>query len=162
MTIPIIISFRGVILVSIIGLASAIFIILNNSKDKVEYDKSIGAIEYLDIEYQNLPSRNKGAYRYLKIDSYPYLFEIYEPNSKPSDKTIDDLKVGDIIEIYYYEIPETRNIGLNRFTQFIDSNGQSYFIRNGFQEQIGYALIVLCVLITLMALVFWKKGKLNW
>lgn len=162
MIIPIIISVRGVIFASIIVLGLGIFVTVNNSKDKTEYDKSAGTIEYLDKEFQNLPTRHKGDFRYLKIDSYPYLFEIYEPNSEPTQQTIDDLTAGDEIEIYYYETSDTRNIGLNRFTQFIDKNGHPYFVRSGFQKQLGFVVIGLSVLLNIMAFVFWKKGKLKW
>jgi len=162
MIIPIIISVRGVIFASIIVLGLGIFVTVNNSKDKIEYDKSVGTIEYLDKEFQNLPTRHKGDFRYLKIDSYPYLFEIYEPNSEPTQSTIDDLTVGDEIEIYYYETSDTRNIGLNRFTQFIDKNGQPYFVRSGFQKQLGFVIIGLSLLLNIMAFVLWKKGKLKW
>jgi len=160
--IPIIISVRGVIFTSIIVLGLGIFVIVNSSKDKSEYDKSTGTIEYFEKEFQNLPIRNKGDYRYLKVETYPYLFVIYEPNSEPTDKRIDDLKVGDKIDIYYYETSDTKNSGLNRFTQFIDKEEQPYFVRSGFQKQLGFVIIGLCVLMNIMALVFWKKGKLNW
>lgn len=162
MVIPIIISVRGVIFASIIVLGLGIFVTINNSKDKLEYDKATGIIEYYDKEFQNLPTRHKGDFRYLKIDSYPYLFEIYEPNSEPTENTIDDLKVGDEIDIYYYETSDTRNIGLNRFTQFIDKNEQPYFVRSGFQKQLGFVVIGLSILFNIMAFVFWKKGKLKW
>ena len=160
--IPIIISVRGVIFTSIIVLGLGIFVIVNSSKEKSDYDKSTGTIEYFDKEFQNLPTRHKGDFRYLKVDSYPYLFEIYEPNSEQTKNKIDDIKVGDKIDIYYYETPDTRNIRLNRFTQFIDKEGQPYFIRNGFQKQLGFVIVGLCILINIMALIFWKKGKLNW
>ena len=162
MIIPIHISVRGVIFASIIILGLGVFVVINNSKGKLEYDKTTGIIEYLDKEFQNLPSRHKGEYRYLKIDAYPFLFEIYEPNSEPTAKRIDDLQVGDKVDIYYYETSNTINEELNRFAQFIDMNEQPYFIRSGFQEQIGYVVIGLAVILNLMAFVFWKKGKLNW
>ena len=162
MVIPIIISVRGVILASIIVLGLGIIITVNNSKKKVEYEKSTGIIEYYDIEFQNLPTRHKGDFRYLKIDSYPYLFEIYEPNSEPTEKSIDDLIVGDKIDIYYYETSDTRNIGLNRFAQFIDKMGQPYLVRSGFQRQLGFVIIGLSILLNIMASTFWKKGKLKW
>jgi len=162
MVIPIIISVRGVIFASIIVLGLGIFVTVNDSKDKEEYDTSTGTIEYFDKEFQNLPSRHKGDFRYLKIDSYPYLFEIYKPNNEPTEMTIDDLKVGDRIDIYYYETSDTRNIGLNRFAQFIDKMGEPYFVRSGFQKQLGFVIIGLSILLNIMAFVFWKKGKLNW
>jgi hypothetical protein len=160
--IPIIISVRGVFFTSIIVLGLGISVIVNNSKEKSEYDRSTGIIEYFDMEFQNLPIRDKGDFRYLKVDTYPYLFEIYEPNSELTDKKIDDLNVGDKIDVYYYETSDTKNSGLNRFIQFIDKEEQAYFIRNGFQKQLGIVIIGLCVLMNIMAFVFWKIGKLNW
>jgi hypothetical protein len=162
MIIPIFTTVRGVIFTSIIVIVIGIFVIVNNSKEKNEYDKSTGTIEYYDKEFQNLPNRHIGDYRYLKIDTYPYLFEIYEPNSEPTEKKIDDLIVGDKIDIYYYETSNTINERLNRFVQFIDKEGQSHFIRSGFQKQLGYVIIGLGVLINLLTFVLWKKGKLNW
>lgn len=162
MVIPIITSVRGVIFASLMVLGLAIFVTINNSKEKLEYDKATGIIEYYDKEFQNLPTRHKGDYRYLKINSYPYLFEIYKPNSLPTEKTIDDLTLGQEIDIYYYETSDTRNIGLNRFTQFIDKNHKPYFIRSGFQKQLGYLIIGISLLLNVMAFVFWKKGKLKW
>jgi hypothetical protein len=162
MVIPIIISVRGVFFASIIVLGLGIFVSVNNSKDKAEYDKSTGTVEYFDKEYQNLPTRHKGDFRYLKIDSYPYLFEIYELNSKPTEMSIDDLKIGDKIDIYYYETSDTRNIALNRFAQFIDKGDQPYFVRSGFQKQLGFIIIGLSILLNIIAFAFWKKGKLEW
>lgn len=162
MVIPIIISVRGVIFASVIVLGLGIFAIVNNSKDKIEYDKSSGIIEYFDKKFQNLPTRHKGDFRYLKIDSYPYHFEIYEPNHEPTEKSIDDLKVGDKIDIYYYETSDTRNVGLNRFAQFIDKNDRPYFIRSRFQRQLGFVIIGVSILLIFLAYVFWKRGKLKW
>ncbi len=162
MFIPIIISVRGVIFASIIVLSLGIFVTISNSKEKLEYEKASGTIEYYDKEFQNLPTRNKGDFRYLKIDSYPYLFEIYEPNSEPIEKSIDDLMIGDKVDIYYYENSDTRDVGINRFAQFIDKEGEPFFVRNGFQKQLGYVVIGLSVLLNIMAFVLWKKGKLKW
>ncbi len=159
---PFSVNFRGISFVSIIGIGIGIFVILNNTKEKPEYDKSSGTIEYLEKEFQNLPTRHKGDYRYLKIDSYPYLFEIFLPNSEPTKKTLDHLKAGDPIEIYYYETADTGGSGINRYTQFIDFNGQPYFIRSGFQEQFGYFLIGLFVLFIFIGYVLWRKEKLEW
>ena len=143
-------------------LGLGIFVVQNNSRTRDDYQKSSGTIEYLALEFQHLPVRHKGDYRYLKIDSYPYMFEIYEPNSEPDDRTIDNLETGDEIDIYYYETGHTHESGLNRYTQFIYHHGQSYFVRNGFQEQLGYIVIGLSLLINVMAFAFWKQGRLDW
>lgn len=162
MTIPIIISVRGIFLTSILIAGLAIFVILNNSKEKSEYNKVVGTIEYYGKEFQNLPVRNKGDFRYLKIDQYPYIFEIYEPNSLPTKNNIDDLKLGDNIDIYYYETSNTIQEQINRFTQFIDKDQQPYFIRSKFQEKLGYIIIALCLLLNIISYFFWKNGKLKW
>jgi len=151
-----------IVFASIFVFSIAIFVITNNSKSKSEYDKSIGTIEYFEKEFEDLPTRNEGDYRYLKVNAYPYPFEIYEPNSEPTEKKIDDLKVGDSIEIYYYEIPQTKTEGINRFVQFIDVEDTPHFIRNNFQKQIGYALIGLCVFMNLFGYILLKKGKIKW
>lgn len=162
MIVPIFNSVRGIILVAIIVSIMSLFIIRNNSKEKNEYLKAEGKIEYFDKQFQNLPSRHEGDFRYLIIDNYPYPFEIYEPNKEPTNKTIDDLKVGDNIEIYYYEINNTHNERLNKFTQFIDKNGEPYFIRNSFQQNLGFGLIGMCILMILGAIGLWKFDKLKW
>ncbi|TVR80391.1 MAG: hypothetical protein EA409_08145 [Saprospirales bacterium] len=163
MAIPIILNFRGIILVTIIFTGLGIYMVNLHSKAKETYDKSTGIIEYFAKEYQNLPSRHKGDFRYLKINSYPYLFEIYEPNSEPTEMSIDDLKIGDKIDIYFYETYNTKNIGLNRFAQFIDKDGQPFFVRSGFQMHLGLTIITLAIVLQIMAFAFWwNSGKLQW
>ena len=160
--IPIIISVRGVFFVSVLLIVLSVFVMINNSKDKPEYEKTTGRIDFFAKEFQHFPVQHKGDFRYLKLNTYPYVFEIYEPNSKPTEKKIDDLKVGDEIDVYYYETSNTRNEGINRFTQFIDKDEQPYFIRNGFQKQLAFVCIGLVVFMNVMTWAFWKKGKLNW
>jgi hypothetical protein len=98
----------------------------------------------------------------LKVNSYPYVFEISAPNSERTEKSIDDLKTGDLVDVYYYEIQNTHDEKLNRFTQFIDHNNKPYFIRNGFQQQLSHVIIILSILLNLMSYIFWKMGKLAW
>lgn len=153
---------REVILISIILFVLGLSVVINNSKNKNGYDKATGIIEYFDKKFQHLPVRNKEDFRYLKINSYPYIFEIYKSNSEPTQKTLDDLKVGDKIDIYYYETPDVKEDKLNRFAQFIDHEGVSCFIRNGFKKQMGFAIIGLSILFDIIVLWLWKKGKFPW
>jgi hypothetical protein len=160
--IPIIISVRGVILASIIVLGLGVSTVLNNSKNMSEYANSTGIIEYFSTEFQNLPIRNKGDFRYLKVSTYPYLFEIYAPSNEQPELAIDNLEVGDKIDVYYYETSDTRNSRLNRYTQFINKEGKSHYIRNGFQKQLGIVVIGLSLFLIIIAYIFWNKGKLKW
>lgn len=131
----------------------------NNTKPKQDYNKVTGRIEYLENEYQQWPTRHKGDFRYLIVHNYPYTFEIYLPNSKPIDKSLDDLVVGDTVDIYYYENEYFKDDSLNRFTQFIDKKFEPYFIRNGFQEQLAYFIIALFLFINFIGFLLWRKGK---
>lgn len=78
-------NFLNLLITSLVAVTVGGFIVLTNSKEKSAYTKSTGSIQYLAKEYEHYPSRNQGDYRYLKIDTYPYVFEIYEPNSLPTD-----------------------------------------------------------------------------
>ncbi|MEM7514780.1 MAG: hypothetical protein AAF388_27890 [Bacteroidota bacterium] len=137
-------------------------IISKNSMAKEEYQMHTGIIQFLDTEYLNFPARNHGEYRYLELEGYPYVFEIYEPNSEPTPQTIDNLKLGDEISIFFYETDDTRESGMNRFAQFVDHKGKSYFIRNAFKKHLGYALIGIAIFADILCLYFWKKGKFPW
>ena len=162
MFIPYFITVRGVLFVSLLIFFLGYQVVINSSKSKQEYTKAMGKIEFLKQEYQGKPNRDKGKYRYLKVNSYPYVFEIYEPNHELTTKSIDNLQTGDVVEIYFYETSNTIQEGINRFAQFIDHDGDSYFIRSSFQKQLGYIVIGLGVFVNLLASFFWKRGKLRW
>lgn len=160
--IPIHTSVRGIGIASLVIIGFGIYQVLNHSKAKADFTRSTGTIEYFDKEFQDLPHRHEGDYRYLKIDTYAYLFEIYEPHSESTAHHIDELREGDRIDIYFYETDHTRESQLNRFTQFIDKAGQAYFIRNGFQMNLGLVIIGLGLGLNVMSYFLWRKGKLEW
>lgn len=135
----------------------SLLVIVRNSKDKQEYDHLSTIIQSLDKEYNGYAGRHPGDFRYMIVDRYPYPFEIYEPNLSQTDRTIDDLAPGDRIDIYFYEIDQTHEVGINRFIQFIDKDGQPYLIRNEYQQNLGYFLLVLSILVGLLSVWIWKK-----
>ena len=51
--------------------------IINNSKDKTDYDKSTGIVDYFDKKFQNLPTRHKGDFRYLKNNEFLMFFATF-------------------------------------------------------------------------------------
>ena len=123
-------SFIGILISSSIMLVLIFLFLENNTKPKQDYNKVTGRIEYLENEYLQWPTRHKGDYRYLIVQNYPNPFEIYLPNSEPIGKSIDDLAIGDTVEVYCYENEYFKEDSLNRFVQFIDKNYEPYFIRN--------------------------------
>lgn len=149
--------FFQLIAVSIFSIAIGILHWQYNSKEKSEYTKSEGTLTYYAKEYLNYPANDPGDYRYIKIDNYPYMFEVYKPNSFPSDRDLDDLRIGDQIEVYYYETNDTYKRQINRFSKYIDSNGASYFISDDFQKNGGLFLVGLGILIAITAVILKNK-----
>ncbi len=90
-----------------------LILLYNSNRERSDYTHTTGTITYFSKEYKEFPNRFRGSYRYLKIDSSPYVFKIYEPNSARNLQTIDDLRAGDNIEIYYSETPDTQVTDIN-------------------------------------------------
>jgi len=159
------INFRGIIVVSVVITVITIVYIQSNSKEKSEYEKNTGQITYLDKQLGNLPVRNFGKHRYLKIDSYEYPFEIFVGNEsgdfKPKFEQIDKLKLGDTVTIYYYQTNDIIKDGINRFVQFMDKENISYFERGNSQKTLGVVVISICALLLIGGAVLWKKKKIE-
>jgi hypothetical protein len=159
------INLRGIIAVSITVTVLMIIYIQSNSKGKLEYEKNTGQITYLDKQLGNLPVRDLGKYRYLKIDSYEYPFEIFVGNKsgdfKPNFEQIDKLKFGDTITVYYYQTSDVFKEEINRFVQFIDKENISYFERGNSKKTLGVVVISICVLLLISGVVLWKKRKIE-
>jgi hypothetical protein len=158
-------NLRGIIAISIVLMTMTIVYIQLNSKEKSEYEKHTGQITYLDKQLGNLPVRHLGKYRYLKIDSYEYPFEMFVGNEsgdfKPKFEQIDELKLGDTVTVYYYQTNDVTKKGINRFVQFIDKENVSYFERGNSQKTLGVVMISICVLLLIGGVILWKKKKIE-
>src|SRR5690242_18263935 len=103
--IPVPLTFRGITAISIVLAIMAIFYVKNNSREKKDYAKTTGEIVYLDKHLGELPFRDVGKYRYLKLEGYEYPFEIFvgkDPGDfSPKYDQIDDLKPGDRVSVFY-------------------------------------------------------------
>jgi hypothetical protein len=160
--IPLIMSVRGILFISLFLIGLGIFFVVLSSKKKEQYEKRTGEIEYFDKTYLNLPLRDLGSYRYLKINTYPHIFEVYTANADKTSLPIDDLKHGDKIDVYFYEWGSDQNEGINRNIQFIDKDSLPYFKRGNFKKQLGYVFVAISALLNLLSFILWKKRKLAW
>ncbi|MPR34001.1 hypothetical protein [Salmonirosea aquatica] len=102
----------------------------------------------------------------MKIENYRFPFEIFVGNDegdfKPKYENIDNLKEGDIISVYFYEIENTKKEGLNRFVQFIDKDNISFFERSNSTRTVAYIIISLSIILLFFGLLMWKLGKIGW
>jgi len=157
-------NLRGIVAVSIGLVVLMILTIRLNSKEKSDYNRTTGQITYLDKELGTLPVRHLGKYRYLEVDGYSFPFEIFVGNEsgdfKPKYEQIDNLKKGDTISVFYYETENTQSEGINRFIQFVDKDGQSFFERGDSNKVMGIVIIGLSIILTISGFVLWKLKKI--
>ncbi|MEP6512809.1 MAG: hypothetical protein ABJA79_02995 [Parafilimonas sp.] len=50
---------------------------LRDSQKREKYEKINGRIYLIDKHFNNLPIRDNEKYRYIQIDTYPYIFEVF-------------------------------------------------------------------------------------
>lgn len=153
-------SIIGIITIIAIGLA----ILIRGTKGKGEFQSIEGNITYLDKTYKELPNRHQGKYRYLTLDNYPKTFELFVGKDlgdfKPQYERIDDLRTGDKIVVYFDENSNESDARLNRLTQFIDKDGQPFFIRGSIDKTGGYFFIIIGILLGGLLFYLKKIGKI--
>jgi len=73
------------------------------------------------LQWQNIHKATCFVAAVLQIEGYSYPFEIFvgkeSADFKPKYEQVDNLKVGDIISVFYYETVDTQREGVNRFFQ---------------------------------------------
>lgn len=149
--------FRVVLIVTTLVILAMIYFIYLNSKSKIEYQKITGHITYIDKQFGSLPTRDLGKYRYLRLDSYPYIFEVYADEQSAK---IDKLNLQDSVTAYFYETNNTKAEQINRFLQFLDKGNEEIFKKTGLNIVTGLIVIVLSILISILSYVLYKKGKI--
>jgi hypothetical protein len=152
-------TFRSITFISLAIMITSILHVRFNSKQKEEYDYVQGRITYLDQEMGDLPSRDKGKYRYLIVDTYPFPFEIYADDQA---NKIDNLNIGDQVSIFFYETRYTKSDRVNRYIQYLEKEGMVYFKRDNLQKITGYILITISLLLIIFAFALWKSKKINY
>lgn len=153
-------SLAGAITIIILGS----FVLVRGIKEKSDFHRISGRITYLGKVYEELPNRDKGKYRYLLIDTYPKMFELFIGKDygdfKPKYERIDSLKPGDDILVYYDVNSKETDIRLNRLVQFIDKEDKPYFIRGSKDRNFGFFLIGIGILLGGIIFYLNKTGKI--
>ncbi len=149
--------FRIIFAISAILIAFMVYVIFLNSKEKTDYQKLSGNITYLDKQFVEYPNRDLGKYRYLKLNTYPYIFEIY---SDEQSNRIDSLKIGENVDIYYYETNNTHLSQINRFLQYLEKDNKVFFKRENSNNIAGATVIGLSILLIIVSFILYKKDKM--
>lgn len=153
-------SIAGIITILILGS----IVLIRGTKDKTEFHQMTGKIVFIDKTFEELPLRHIGKYRYLSIDNYPKVFSIFVGKDfgdfKPYLEKIDDLEVGDEIVVYFDEDTQETDNRLNRLIQYIDKNGEPYFMRGSKDKNGGYFFIGLGIILGGFIIYLKKAGKI--
>lgn len=149
--------FRSVLILMILLDVLMLYVIYQSSRDKNDYQQTSGEIIYLDKKLGSLPTRNLGKYRYLKLGSYPYPFEVY---ADEQSSVIDKLNLGDTVTAYFYETGSTQNDQLNRYLQFLEKDHVDFFKRTNFNILAGFVVIGISMIVTLATFLLYKRGKI--
>lgn len=140
------------------------FLIFRGTKTDKEFYKASGKITYLEKHFGQLPNRNFGKYRYLKIDASEQIFEIYVGKDlgdfKPSLERLDHLKAGDNIKVYF-DLDPSETEDINRLVQFVYKNDVPYFIRGSVDKYIGIMLLSFGILMLIVFSILKYMGKID-
>lgn len=142
-----------------------ILICTRSDKRKFEFNKVTGRLISITNSNQLLPSQDTIKKRYLSVDNYPKVFEIFIGKDfgdfKPKFEKIDSLISNDEITIYFDENIQTQNDPINRLAYFIDRGQETIFIKGNWEKNLGFFLIGLSISI-LIVLIFLKlKRKIS-
>jgi hypothetical protein len=93
-------SLLGVFIILSFGL----YLIARGIKEKKDFVHSKGQVTYYADKYPGI-SRPNGKYKYLIVDSYDRVFELYVSENQNEKYTFKytEIKLGDTIELYFDE-----------------------------------------------------------
>src|SRR4051812_35897985 len=146
-------------------IAAGFYLIFRAEKPKSQLIKGEGIVLSLSKTYASFPGKDTSKFRYLQIDNYPKLIELFIGKSagdfKPKFEKVDALKPGDAITIYFDENFKTRDDPVNRLVYFIDRGNEAIFIKGSWEKYLGYFLILAAIVIFFILYRAKLKGKIT-
>jgi hypothetical protein len=146
-------------------IAAGFYLIFRAEKPKSQFMKAEGIVISLSKTSPAFPGKDTSKFRYLQIDNYPKLIELFIGKSagdfKPKLEKVDALKPGDAVTIYYDENFKTRNDPVNRLVYFIDRGQEAIFIKGSWEKYLGYFIILVAFVIFFILYRAKLKGKIT-
>ena len=132
------------------------------SKDS--FTKISGRITYLENHYHQYPLRDFGKFRYIALDTYPYIIELFVGKDagdfSPEYENLGGLKTGDEITIYYDDDSDISKENINRTTEYIYKVNICYFHNGNNSFYVGIFILIMTCLGFIFLLYQKKKGKI--
>lgn len=122
------------------------YLITRSDKPREEFIYQKGTISYLSQIHPLQPqSKPRPKHVYLILNEYERIFEKFTGNDKgdfsPRMNRLNELKVGDEVEIYFEENTKTQREQVNRLLQYLDKEGDLYYLRSKADKYIGFFLL---------------------
>jgi hypothetical protein len=155
-----------IFLKSLFGIATIIafglYLFNRGTKDKNDFIKITGKIIYYSDSYLDI--RRPDPCKYLQITNYQRVFEIY--CDKASDGhtlpfKYNDIKLGDIVDLYFDENSFENDKRTNKEMKFIDEKGVPIFISKANDLISGLCFIGVGLIILIGLIILKKLGKIT-
>ena len=127
-------------------LIMSFYLITRSDKPREEFQYQKGTISYLSKVNpfkRNSEPRSKDVY--LILNEHERVFELFTGSDKgdfsPRVNKLEDLDVGDEVEIYFEENNKTKREQVNRLLQYLDKKGDLIYLRSKADKFIGFFIL---------------------
>ncbi|NRB60446.1 MAG: hypothetical protein HRU50_10980 [Winogradskyella sp.] len=155
--------FYKLILGTIIIIGFGIYLSVISHKPKSGFNKITGTITHLDSTFGRI---NKRDHRYIYITDSNEVFDLFigkrTMDFSPEFEQIDKLKPSDEITVYYADktpLQNTQYYNVIKTVQFIDKDGEPYFIRGNKNKYGSYFFVSSGLFAIVMLLLAKRLGK---
>ena len=160
--------FNKTLITCIMIVGFGIYFSIRGSKEKTEFESITGKIDYFDKTFQEINYRNKGNHRFIHIEDFPSVFEVFigkeTGDFSPKFEQLDKLKISNKITVYYADktpLQKNQDLRFNNAVQFIDKDGEAYFIRGSKEKYGGYFISGIGILLAITLLILKQIGKIK-
>jgi hypothetical protein len=157
--------FYKLIIGCIVIIAFGFFLSIRSGKEKSDFNRVTGKIDFFEKTYGNLKKRD---HRFIHVTDYELVFDLFigkqTGDFSPQFEQLDKLKIGDEITVYYADktpLQKNQNLRLNKTVQFIDKSGKAFFVRGNKDKYGAYFFIGIGIFTMIILLIGKKLGKIK-
>ena len=158
------IAYPKVIGAAILSMIMSGYLMTRSEKPRENFIHQKGTISYLSpIHPLKLQSASRPKDIYLILNEYERVFELFIGTDKgdfsPRINRLTELKIGDRIDIYFEETNKTITQPVNRLLQYLDKNGEPYYLRSKVDKYLGYFILGCSGLLLILGIYVRRKSN---
>lgn len=112
--------------------------------------------------YRDLPIRDAGKYRYLILQSFDKPLELFVGHDRfefsPEVDKVDQLKPGDVIDVYYEDVYKEEEQSVRRGVYTIEKNNVPFYKEGNSRKPLANGIMGIIVLTLIWLLYLKPKG----